>query len=173
MEGEVTMKRLFKSLLSALVILVIVEIVLASVFRRGNPVTMRYIARWNRRYLNPVMLKMAGRPHWYASSVHHVGRTTGEAHETPVWAHEVSDGFVVPLPYGTDVDWLRNLQAAGSGSIVHEGGVFRLSRPTVIDRQAAFAHLGRRERIRYRTFGVKHFLHIAAFAEPAPMEETG
>lgn len=154
------MKRLMKSLLTVLIVLTAFELTLVIVFRRGNEETMRQIARWNRRYLNPAMLRMAGRPNWYASSIHHLGRTTGNAHETPVWAHEVPGGFLVPLPYGTAVDWLRNLEAAGAGSMIHKGSVFRLTNPTVIDRRTAFAQLGRRERVRYRIFGVTHFARV-------------
>ena len=44
--------------------------------------------------------------------------------------------------------------------MIHKGSVFRLTNPTVIDRRTAFAQLGRRERVRYRIFGVTHFARV-------------
>ncbi|HUH69305.1 MAG TPA: nitroreductase, partial [Mycobacterium sp.] len=57
------------------------------------------------------MLRLAGRKHWYASAIRHAGRRSGKQYATPVVADRVADGFVIPLPYGTRVDWLQNVLA--------------------------------------------------------------
>lgn len=62
---------------------------------------------FNKYVLNPPMRLPAGRKHWYASVIRHIGRRSGKAYATPVVAERVPDGFVIPLPYGADVDWLR------------------------------------------------------------------
>lgn len=67
---------------------------------------------FNKHALNPVMMRMAGRKHWYAGVIRHTGRRTGQEYATPVVADRVADGFIVPLPHGTGVDWLRNVLAA-------------------------------------------------------------
>ncbi len=168
------MKRLTRFALGTLGLLVVIELALILVFRRGEPRAMKWIARWNRRYLNPLMLQLAGRRNWYASSVHHLGRTSGRPHETPVWAHPVTGGFVVPLPYGIDADWVLNLQAAGGGSMIHHGEVYRLTNPAIVDRATALAELGPRERARYRVYAVDHFLQVdAARSGVSPLRETG
>ena len=73
---------------------------------------------FNKHVLNPAMLTLAGRKHWYAAVIRHTGRRSGKSYATPVVADRVADGFILPLPYGTGVDWLRNVLAAGSATIV-------------------------------------------------------
>ena len=80
------------------------------------------VKQFNKHLLNPVMLLLAGRKHWYASAIEHVGRKSGHAYTTPVVAGRVPGGFVMPLPYGTEVDWLRNVLAAGTATL-RSGGV--------------------------------------------------
>ncbi|WP_344106490.1 hypothetical protein [Myceligenerans crystallogenes] len=52
--------------------------------------------------------------------VHHVGRTSGTAYTTPVTAFAGRDPdsaeilAVVPLPWGSRTDWMRNILGAGS-----------------------------------------------------------
>src|SRR3954452_3417920 len=45
--------------------------------------------------------------------VRHVGRRSGRAYATPLVVARVAGGFVVELTYGPDVDWYRNITAAG------------------------------------------------------------
>ena len=46
-------------------------------------------------------------------TVEHLGRTTGTVHRTPIYPRTFGDHVYIPLPYGTDVQWVRNIQAAG------------------------------------------------------------
>lgn len=101
---------------------------------------VRHPAQWwrkkgpsiNKRVLNPVMLHLAGRRLWYASRLDHVGRRSGRPFATPVVAHAVPGGFAIPLPYGRDVDWLRNLEAAGHATLVHGGRHIPVTKPRVV-----------------------------------------
>ena len=91
--------------------------------------------------LNPLMLRRAGRKGFYAAGLHHVGRKSGSHYATPVRADPTSDGFVIPLPYGTNFDWLKNLMAAGSAELVKAGAVLPVDRPELITAVAARRHL--------------------------------
>jgi hypothetical protein len=42
------------------------------------------------------------------------------------------DGFVIALPYGPGTDWVRNVMANGSATLVHEGRTVSLSQPEVM-----------------------------------------
>ncbi|MGO9884290.1 MAG: nitroreductase family deazaflavin-dependent oxidoreductase, partial [Solirubrobacteraceae bacterium] len=53
------------------------------------------------------------------SLVRHVGRKTGRMYETPVILVEVPEGFIAELTYGEDVNWYRNIVAAGGCVVVH------------------------------------------------------
>jgi deazaflavin-dependent oxidoreductase (nitroreductase family) len=86
----------------------------------------------NKRALNPVMLRLAGRRHWYAARLEHVGRRTGRHYATPVVAQPTDGGFAIPLPYGTDVDWLCNRQVAGSGSLQFDGARHTVADPRIV-----------------------------------------
>jgi hypothetical protein len=63
----------------------------------------------NRDIFNRLTLTFAGR-HVYAV-MHHVGRRTGHLYTTPVVALPIADGFMMPLLFGADTDWCRNLLA--------------------------------------------------------------
>lgn len=74
----------------------------------------------NRRVLNPAMRHLAGRVP-LMGIVQHRGRTSGRSYETPVLFFRSGDRFVIALTYGRDVDWVRNVVAAGEVTIRHRG----------------------------------------------------
>src|SRR5438270_13992740 len=63
----------------------------------------------------------------------HRGRRSGRAYETPVAARRVADGFIIALAFGAQVDWHRNLEAAGGGGIRWRGRDYEVSGPEVLD----------------------------------------
>lgn len=88
-------------------------------------------AEFNRRYVNPVVEPLAGYvPLW--SAVDHVGRRSGKEYRTPVTAFPTTDGVTVLLPYGADTDWVRNLQASGSGRVQIDGRSLLVEEPRVV-----------------------------------------
>jgi hypothetical protein len=42
------------------------------------------------------------------------------------------DGFLLPLPYGPEVDWCRNTLAAGHATLHRNGRAYPLERPELI-----------------------------------------
>ena len=101
----------------------------STALRFGGPRTKDAIRVFNKRVLNPAMLTVAGRHHWYAAALHHTGRTTGRDYATPVVAVPVEGGYVIPLPYGEDVDWLKNVLAKGGATLVFDGATHELVSP--------------------------------------------
>jgi hypothetical protein len=49
-----------------------------------------------------------------------------------VTAFPTDDGVAVLLPYGTDTDWVRNLQASGAGRVQIEGRSLLVEGPRVV-----------------------------------------
>ncbi|GAA4789645.1 hypothetical protein GCM10023200_25510 [Actinomycetospora chlora] len=90
------------------------------------------VRRFNKHVLNPLMLRLAGRRHWYAARVEHIGRRSGRHYATPAVARPVPDGFVLPLPYGRDTDWCLNLLAAGRGAVTVDGARRDVVAPRVV-----------------------------------------
>jgi len=65
------------------------------------------------RILNPLMRKFAGRRHVrMAAEVRHIGRTSGRAYSTPAGARVHGDVAVIPLTFGNQSEWAKNVQAA-------------------------------------------------------------
>jgi hypothetical protein len=70
-------------------------------------------------------------------------------------AMRAADGFVIALPYGTNVDWLRNLQAAGRAELPLRGKTYAAADPAIVDPATALAQLSATMRNTMRWFRVK------------------
>jgi len=114
----------------------------------------------NRHLLNPVMLRLAGHKHWYAAAIRHTGRRSGKQYSTPVVAERVPDGFVIPLPYGTRVDWLQNILAAGQATVAVDGESYDVAQPEIVDAAAALPLLSERRRRTFQRVGIEQFLKV-------------
>jgi hypothetical protein len=60
------------------------------------------------------------------SLVLHVGRRSGRRYETPIVVAAVPDGFVAELTYGENVNWYRNVVAAGGCDLLVNGFLHRI-----------------------------------------------
>jgi deazaflavin-dependent oxidoreductase (nitroreductase family) len=123
------------------------------------------VRAFNKHVLNPVMKLVAGQKYWYAGVIEHTGRRSGRTYTTPVVVERVGDGFIIPLPYGTRVDWLRNVLAAGRATVRVHGETSCAIRPEIIDAAAASDQLSPRRRREFARFGIKNFLKMSR--EPA------
>jgi putative nucleotidyltransferase with HDIG domain len=99
------------------------------------------VRTFNKYILNPAMLHLAGRQHWYAAVIPHTGRNSGRNYATPVVADRVGDGVILPLPYGTRVDWLRNVLVDGRATIEAGGQTYAVVEPEIIDSETAASQL--------------------------------
>lgn len=92
--------------------------------------------------------------------VRHVGRRSGRAYETPVVAVEHGDSFLIALPYGERTDWLKNVLAGGSATLVMRGQTYQIDRPEVIPMAEATGYFRPREQRMHRRFGVDSALRV-------------
>jgi deazaflavin-dependent oxidoreductase (nitroreductase family) len=118
------------------------------------------VRTFNKYILNPAMLQLAGRKHWYAAVIRHTGRHSGKNYSTPVVADRVADGFILPLPYGTHVDWLRNVLVDGAATIKVGGETFRVVEPEIIDAATAAPQLSPKRRRAFERFGIDKFVKV-------------
>ncbi|HEX2729935.1 MAG TPA: alpha/beta fold hydrolase [Rubrobacteraceae bacterium] len=144
-----------------LVALITALTLFSMVLRHGGPRVRDGVRVFNKRVLNPAMMRLAGRRHWYASVLRHKGRRSGREYTTPVVAEPVAgDAFVVPLPYGEGVDWLKNVLAAGRATIEAKGETYNVFEPEVLGAEEAFPLLDERHRRTWRRFGIERFLRL-------------
>ena len=76
------------------------------------------IRTFNKRYLNRLTGKIARTSFGPFSIIEHVGRKSGKPYQTPIIAIPSAGSFVLALTYGPEVDWYRNVLAAGRCKIL-------------------------------------------------------
>ena len=86
------------------------------------------------RVANPVVMRLglAGgrRSPWGVLSG--PGRTSGVLRRNPVVPHLVGDIVLIPLSFGLAVQGLRNVTAAGGGTLRYRGLDWRLAEPRLV-----------------------------------------
>jgi deazaflavin-dependent oxidoreductase (nitroreductase family) len=140
--------------------------------RTKFPPVLTAVRRMNRAVWNPRAMETAGQAGAVASVIRHVGRTSGTPYETPIGPFPTDDGFVIPLPYGSSPDWLKNVMAAGSAVIVSEGNTYQVDRPELVPSSVAFVHVPRTEQRSLRLFGVDEFLRVRRVERQETHEQT-
>jgi deazaflavin-dependent oxidoreductase (nitroreductase family) len=91
----------------------------------------RFMRHVNRVFTNPLMGTLA----WLVpplAVVHHVGRRTGRAYRTPVVAFHGDEGVVIPMTYGRDVDWARNIIRARGCELERLGRRMTVRNPRIV-----------------------------------------
>ena len=96
----------------------------------------RFLRRVNRVFTNPLLGTVA----WLVpplAIVHHVGRKTGRSYRSPVVAIPSGGGYVIPMTYGRDVDWARNIVHAGGCELEQLGRRHKLRKPRIVGLRTA------------------------------------
>jgi deazaflavin-dependent oxidoreductase (nitroreductase family) len=91
----------------------------------------RRLADFNKVVTNHIAGPLASRVPTMAVIVHR-GRISGTEYRTPVNCWIDDRTAIVALTYGSDTDWLKNLTAAGGGTVVARGRSHRVGRPEVV-----------------------------------------
>jgi deazaflavin-dependent oxidoreductase (nitroreductase family) len=94
------------------------------------PTRLRFIRPITNRVVNPVTRRVAGRLPGFAILTH-VGRTSGRTYRTPLNVFRRGNQYLFALTYGSDVQWLKNVLAAGECTIRTLGRDVRLVEPEV------------------------------------------
>lgn len=108
----------------------------------------------------------AGTPGAYASLVRHTGRTSGRPYETPVRAAATDDGLVITLPYGSDTDWVKNVLAGGSATVVHEGQTIEVVSPEIVTGAEPERWFPAKDQRTQHLFGVDEYLQLRRVKAP-------
>jgi deazaflavin-dependent oxidoreductase (nitroreductase family) len=92
---------------------------------------LAWISPFTKRVVNPLTRRFAGRLPWFGL-ITHVGRRSGTTYHTPLNVFRHDDRYVFALTYGPDVDWLRNVLAAGRCTIRTGGRTRQLVDPQLL-----------------------------------------
>ena len=153
-------RRLLRLAGRILVVTLIFDAVLIMVFRTRWRPGIDAVRRFNKTFLNPMMMRFAGGSHWYASVVHHQGRISGKAYATPIWAVAAGRYFYIPLPYGTDVDWCKNIVQGGHCVLESHGQRYETTSPQIVPADIAAADIPLRDHLRFSAYGVDSYLRL-------------
>ncbi|MGB9359575.1 MAG: nitroreductase family deazaflavin-dependent oxidoreductase [Acidimicrobiia bacterium] len=130
------MRRLFK-VLSVIVGVIVLEQIFETAlmmwaFKSRNPRVIGWLTWYHKHVTNPVWVRFFAGRSTNSALLHHVGRKSGKAFVTPLTAHKSEDTIIIPMPYGTETDWLRNLQAAGQGVVELDHLSYSVDEPEVV-----------------------------------------
>lgn len=107
--------------------------------------------------LNRLTRRLARSPLGPFSIIEHVGRRSGKRYETPIIVAPVSGGFMIELTYGPDVDWHKNIVAAGGCTVVRRGRAYPIDRIEPVDTAAGLAAFPAYQRAVLRLLRRSHF----------------
>jgi len=117
------------------------------------------VRKFNKYIFNRITLTFAGRKGPF-SVLCHKGRHSGRTYRTPVLASYVNDTIIIPLSYGENVDWLRNVLAQGGCEIIRKNKRIGAANPEVIDPAVALAILPEERRKLFARFKLEKFVRM-------------
>jgi deazaflavin-dependent oxidoreductase (nitroreductase family) len=95
----------------------------------GHVPLPHWLARVNVRFSNRFMRPIAARLPWFCV-LEHVGRSSGTVRRTALMAFRRNPHrWVIALTYGTKVQWLRNVVAAGGCRLLVRGRWLAVGEP--------------------------------------------
>jgi deazaflavin-dependent oxidoreductase (nitroreductase family) len=90
-----------------------------------------FLRDFTRRFGNPITRPVAGSLPWFCI-VRYRGRKSGRQYRTPMNVFRHGEAWVFALTYGSEVQWVRNVLAAGRCEVESRGRVVQLARPEVV-----------------------------------------
>jgi deazaflavin-dependent oxidoreductase (nitroreductase family) len=132
----------------------------------GPSMAVRLVLGPLSKMLNPLVGVLAGRRFVpLIARVHHVGRRTGKLYTTPTGAHVAGDTIVIPLSFGNQSDWARNVRAAGQCVVEFGGKRYRATQPQFIDAADAKPVVDQSfnaiNRFGFRLLGIRQYLLLS------------
>jgi len=137
----------------------------------GRASALDAIRAFNKARLNPLVLRFAGRGGGPYAVLGHLGRHSGRMYHTRVVAIATDDGFVIPLPYGIETDWCRNVRATGECTVERRGETHAAMEPEILDAEAALPTCPPGWRLAFRLFGITRFLRVRRMLD-RPVEQV-
>ena len=114
--------------------------------------------------LNPLTRRLARTQVGPFALIQHVGRRSRKQYETPVILGSTADGFVAELTYGPNVDWYKNVQAAGRCTVIAHGKQYSISKIEPMDADLGRSAFPLPAQFILRLLHRNHFVKLTALA---------
>src|SRR6478735_1213752 len=95
------------------------------------PTRLRWLRPYTTRFFNPISRRFIYLLPGFAL-IGYTGRKSGTTFRTPMNAFRHGDDYVFALTYGPDVQWVKNVLAAGGCELVTRGRTIRLIEPRLV-----------------------------------------
>lgn len=118
----------------------------------------RAVTRLNKKYVNKVLVHLAG--HGWFVELEHVGRRSGRTYRVPIMAFDRGDVVTIALTYGSGVDWLANLRAAGGGRMHARDELLLLGAPARLSEAEGHAWMPQPPRAMLPLLGCHEYVEI-------------
>ena len=128
------------------------------------------IRKFNKHVTNRVLHGFTNFSHGPFAIIRHVGRRSGKPYETVIWVWQMGEGFVIALTYGPEVDWYRNMLAAGVGNVYWHRRHYVVGKPELIATEKALTAFPAFFRLIFRTFGKQEQFVLIKPAGPEPQQ---
>jgi deazaflavin-dependent oxidoreductase (nitroreductase family) len=125
-----------------------------------NQPTLDRIRRMNKRFLNKLMIHIAGKKFGHFAILSHVGRKSGRLYHIPIITEPLGQAFVFALTYGRKVDWLANVLAAGGCSIRWKNKDISLIHPEFIAKETGLSAFPAFFRSGLTLMGIEGFVRL-------------
>jgi deazaflavin-dependent oxidoreductase (nitroreductase family) len=89
---------------------------------------MSFLRPYTTKFFNPISRRVAGRLPFFGILVY-AGRKSGRTYRTPINVFRRGPDVVFALTYGADVQWVKNVMAAGGCRMVTMGRTVQLTEP--------------------------------------------
>jgi deazaflavin-dependent oxidoreductase (nitroreductase family) len=92
---------------------------------------LAFMRPFTTRVVNPLTRRIAGHLPWFGNVVV-PGRRSGTTRRVPMNVFRRGDDYVMALTYGRDVDWVKNVLAAGGCRLETRSGMVDLRDPELV-----------------------------------------
>lgn len=99
----------------------------------------QFLPRFNKAVTNRVLRHLVGLGPF--AEIEHVGRSSGRTYRTTIMAFRHPGSVTIALTYGSGVDWLKNLRAAGGGRMRLGRELLTLGPPTELTTAVGLSHM--------------------------------
>jgi deazaflavin-dependent oxidoreductase (nitroreductase family) len=122
------------------------------------PTRLSRLRPWTTRLFNPLSRHVVGRLPGFGLLIYR-GRTTGRTYRTPMNVFRDGEGYVFALTYGAEVQWVKNILAAGTCTLRTRGRDVPLVDP-VLFQDPARRRVPLPVRLGLRLMGADEFLSM-------------
>ena len=119
------------------------------------------IRHLNKVFTNPILGRLAGARIGPFALIRHRGRKSGKPYATPVLVFPFEGGFMVALTYGPQVDWYKNVLAAGECGVRWHAQEYAISSVEPTPKAEALPHFPALIRAGVQFMGVDHYVRLS------------